>query len=135
VSRVSLLGETAHWDERHTAMSMNALTPGTTERQPAHTEGTDLSGYKIAAVDGDIGKVDKATDQTGTPGLVVDTDVDLRAQGTAACRCGREGRSRRREGLCRPDERIRSSDAPEYDPDTALDDDYRTRLGGYYGDT
>ena len=59
--------------ERQTTMSMHAFDPWTYRATSGYTEGTDLTGYKIAATDGDIGKVDEATDQPGTAGLVVDT--------------------------------------------------------------
>lgn len=40
-----------------------------------HLAGTDLSGWKVAATDGAIGKVDKHNDEVGDAYLVVDTGV------------------------------------------------------------
>jgi hypothetical protein len=59
--------------ERRAAMSMSAFDPWNYRDTAGYTEGTDLTGYKIAAVDGDIGKVDEATNEPGAAGLVVDT--------------------------------------------------------------
>lgn len=36
-------------------------------------EGADLTGYKVEAVDGSIGKVDKHSDEVDSSYLVVDT--------------------------------------------------------------
>jgi hypothetical protein len=40
-----------------------------------HTEGNNLTGYKVEATDGSIGKVDKHFDEVGSSYLVVDTGV------------------------------------------------------------
>lgn len=37
--------------------------------------GGDLTGYKVEAIDGDIGKVDKHSDEVGDAYAVVDTGV------------------------------------------------------------
>ena len=42
-------------------------------RDSTWTEGHDLVGYDVEATDGSIGKIDKATDDTSTAYLVVDT--------------------------------------------------------------
>jgi hypothetical protein len=41
-------------------------------REPAWAQ-AELTGFKVEARDGDIGKVDQATKETGTASLVVDT--------------------------------------------------------------
>ncbi|MCX5409230.1 PRC-barrel domain containing protein [Streptomyces sp. NBC_00335] len=40
-----------------------------------HLAGVDLTGYKVEATDGGIGKVDKHSDEVGDAYLVVDTGV------------------------------------------------------------
>ena len=40
-----------------------------------HTAGTDLTGFKVEATDGSIGKVDKHSDDVDSSYLVVDTGV------------------------------------------------------------
>ncbi|MER5876149.1 PRC-barrel domain-containing protein [Streptomyces sp. NPDC001910] len=40
-----------------------------------HTAGTDLTGFKVEATDGSIGKVDKHSDDVDSSYIVVDTGV------------------------------------------------------------
>ena len=98
------------------------------------TVGADLIGFSVEATDGGIGKIDEATDETGRSSIVVDTGpwifgkkvllpagvvdrVDLDAETVYVNRTKDEIKN-----------------APEFDHDTGLrDEDYRDRLGGYYG--
>ncbi|MEU8432886.1 PRC-barrel domain-containing protein [Streptomyces sp. NPDC029216] len=41
----------------------------------SRSQGIDLSGFKVEAVDGNIGKVDKHSDEAGSAWIVVDTGV------------------------------------------------------------
>ena len=92
----------------------------------------DLSGFKVEARDGDIGKVDEATYEAGGSFLVVDTgpwifgkkvmipagvvrDVDLDS-----------------EHVLVDLTKDQVKDAPEFDEDRYRDEDYRNDLGGYY---
>ena len=95
----------------------------------------DLTGYKITATDGDIGKVDQATYESGASGLVVDTGPWILGRKVLipAGVIERIDPDNEKVYVDRTKEQIK--DSPEYDPDAGLDDDYRTRLGGYYGDT
>ena len=115
-------------------MSMSAFDPWSYRDTAGYTEGTDLTGYKIAAVDGDIGKVDQATDQSGTAGLVVDTGPRIfgRKVLLPAGVVERVDHDDEKVYVDRTKDQIKA--APEYNPDTGVDDDYRTRLGGYYYD-
>jgi hypothetical protein len=58
--------------------------------QPAagYFAGIDLIGYQVAATDGDIGKVDAATYDSGSAGLGSRHRVDLGPAGVAARRDG-----------------------------------------------
>ncbi|MER7823013.1 MULTISPECIES: PRC-barrel domain-containing protein [unclassified Streptomyces] len=94
----------------------------------------DLSGYKVEAADGSIGKVDKHSDEAGSAYLVVDTgpwifgkEVLLPA-GTVT---GIDVEEKRIQvGLTK--EQVK--DAPEFIRDQHLEStDYRQLLGGYYG--
>jgi hypothetical protein len=97
----------------------------------------DLTGYKVEAVDGDIGKIDEASNDVGGSYVVVDTgswifgkkvllpagllrDVDPDAQTVFVNRTKDEIKN-----------------APEYDEDRYRDEgyreSYRNDLGGYYG--
>ncbi|WP_406502838.1 PRC-barrel domain containing protein [Streptomyces sp. NBC_01602] len=95
---------------------------------------TDLTGYKVEAADGHIGKVDEATDEVGAAHIVVNckpwligkhvvipagtiTRVDHEAENVYV-------------GLTKD----QVKEAPEYDPDTMRGDtNYREILGTYYG--
>jgi hypothetical protein len=94
----------------------------------------DLTGYKVEAQDGDIGKIDKASNQVGSSYIVVDTgpwifgrkvmipagvlrDVDHDSETVF---------------VDRTKEEIKNS--PEFDEDMYEDQAYRDRLGTYYGD-
>ena len=93
----------------------------------------DLTGYKVEAVDGSIGKIDEASNDVGASYIVVDTgpwifgkkvmlpagvvrDVDPDAETVF---------------VSRTKEQIKN--APEFDADRYRDDEYRNSLGGYYG--
>jgi hypothetical protein len=103
-----------------------------TYRETSWTQ-EDLTGFKVEAIDGKIGKVDEATNEVGSSYIVVDTgpwifgkkvmlpagviqDVDLDTETVFVNRTKDE-----------------IKDAPEYDPDRGRDDTYRTDLGAYYG--
>jgi len=94
---------------------------------------SDLSGFSVEAIDGSIGKVDEATNETTGSFIVVDTgpwifgkkvmlpagvirDVDLDAETIFVNRTKDEIKN-----------------APEFDEDKHLDDSYRSSLGTYYG--
>jgi hypothetical protein len=93
----------------------------------------DLSGFKVEARDGDIGKVDEATHEAGGSYIVVDTgpwifgkkvmipagvirDVDLDTESVFVDRTKDEIKN-----------------APEFDEKRYRDQSYRTELGDYYG--
>ena len=94
---------------------------------------TDITGFKVEAIDGDIGKVDKATNDVGGSFIVVDTgpwifgkkvllpagvvhNVDLDSEAVLV------GRTK---------DQIKN--APEFDEDNFDNDAYRSELGTYYG--
>ncbi|MEU6315969.1 PRC-barrel domain-containing protein [Streptomyces sp. NPDC047014] len=94
----------------------------------------DLSGYKVEATDGSIGKVDKHSDEAGSAYLVVDTgpwifgkEVLIPAGTVTEIDVEQE---RVHVGLTK--EQIKN--APEFTRDQHLQDiEYRQQLGGYYG--
>ena len=92
----------------------------------------DLAGFKVEALDGDIGKVDEATNEVGGSFVVVDTgpwifgkkvmipaglvrDIDPDAETIFVNRSKDE-----------------IKDAPEFDEERQRDPAYREELGGYY---
>jgi hypothetical protein len=92
----------------------------------------DLSGFKVEALDGNIGKVDEATYEAGGSFVVVDTgpwifgkkvmlpagvirDIDLDTETVFVNRA-----------------KDQIKNAPEFDEKRYRDQDYRRELGGYY---
>jgi hypothetical protein len=95
----------------------------------------DLAGYPVAAVDGDIGHVDEATNELlGSSYLVVDSGPWIfgRKVLLPAGVVERIDTVEPKVYVDRTKDQIKA--APEYDE---LDDDaqYRDRLGGYYAET
>ena len=93
----------------------------------------DLTGYKVEATDGEIGKIDKSTNEVGSACIVVDTgpwifgkkvlipagmvrDVDPDTQTVFV--------DRTKDAI---------KDSPEYDESKFEDPAYRDGLGSYYG--
>ncbi len=101
-----------------------------------HLAGTDLTGYKVEATDGSIGKVDKHSDEVGDAYLVVDTGVwifgkEVLLPASTVVSIDPEERTvfvDRTKGQIK--------DAPEFHRDKHLGDPgYRRELDTYYGPT
>ncbi|MFF3614774.1 PRC-barrel domain-containing protein [Streptomyces sp. NPDC002580] len=98
-----------------------------------HIAGTDLTGYKVEATDGSIGKVDKHSDDVSSAYLVVDTGVwifgkhVLLPAGTV-------------QRIDQVDQKIyvaltkdQIKDSPEFDKDKHIGDvGYHEQIGEYY---
>jgi hypothetical protein len=93
----------------------------------------DLTGFTVEALDGDIGKIDEATNEVGGSYIVVDTGPWIFGKKVLLP-----------AGVLRDadfdDEKVfvnRTKDqiknAPEFDPDRYKDEGYRNDVGGYYG--
>ena len=95
----------------------------------------DVTGYPIAAVDGDIGFVDEVTNELlGSSYLVVDTGPWIFGR-TVLLPAGvveRVDTVEHKVYVDRTKDQIKA--APEYDQ-TVDDAQYRERLGGYYAET
>ena len=94
---------------------------------------SDLTGYSIAAVDGDIGHVDEATYESGASYLVVDTGPWIfgRMVMLPAGVVERIDTAEKKLYVDRTKEQIKNS--PDYD-ELADNAEYRERLGSYYSD-
>lgn len=93
----------------------------------------DIVGYSIEATDGDIGKVDKANNETGSSYLVVATGPWIFGR-TVMLPAGVIQRIDHEEKVVhvnRSKEDIKA--APEYHEEHHEDEGYRSQLGGYYG--
>jgi len=96
-------------------------------------ETTDIAGFGVEATDGSIGKVDEATYEAGSSYLVVDTGKWIFGKKVMlpAGVISRVDRDDEKVYVNRTKDQIK--DAPEFDDDAYRDDDYRERVGGYYG--
>ena len=94
----------------------------------------DITGYDVHATDGDIGKVDEATSETGGSYLVVDTGFWIfgKKRMLPAGVVDRVDRDQRVVFVNRTKDEIK--DAPDWDPDRYTTDDvYRKTHTTYYG--
>ena len=92
----------------------------------------DITGYSIHATDGDIGKVDKANNETGNSYLIVATGPWIFGK-TVMLPAGvivSISHTDKVVHVGRSKDDIRN--APEYDKSTYESEPYRTELGGYY---
>jgi hypothetical protein len=99
-----------------------------------NVENVDLTGFKVEATDGSIGKVDEATYEAGGSYLVVDTGPWIlgRKVMLPAGVVERIDPDEMKVYVDRSKDEIKNS--PEFDPDRQRDDsEYHGRLGEYYG--
>jgi hypothetical protein len=104
-------------------------------REDVDLHGADLTGYKVEAADGSIGKVDEASHAVEGAYLVVDTGLWIFGKKVMipAGTVNHVDHDERKVYVDRTKEQIKA--APEYDPDQHADPAYRDKLGGYYGET
>ncbi|MBO4208687.1 PRC-barrel domain-containing protein [Micromonospora echinofusca] len=97
--------------------------------------GADLTGYKVEATDGGIGKVDSASHEVGSSFLVVDTGPWIFGKKVMipAGVVNHVDHDDRKVYVDRSKDQIKA--APEYDEQSHADPVYRDKLGGYYNDT
>lgn len=104
-------------------------------RNDVNVSGVDLTGYKVEAADGGIGKVDGASHEVNTQCLVVDTGPWILGKKVLipAGTVHHVDHGERKVFVDRTKEQIKS--APEFEPDMFPDPLYRDKVGGYYGDS
>lgn len=104
-------------------------------RDDVGVAGADLTGYKIEAIDGDIGKVDRASHETDSSYLVIDTGPWIFGKKVLlpAGVVNHVDHDDRKVYVDRTKDQIKA--APEYDETNHTDPAYRDKLGGYYGGT
>ena len=95
----------------------------------------DLTGFKVHAVDGDIGKIDAASRDVGAGYVVVDTGPWIfgRKVMLPAGMVERVDWDDMSVYVDRTKDQIK--DSPELGDDDLTDPSYRDRVGTYYGDT
>jgi hypothetical protein len=97
------------------------------------TAGRDLTGYRIEAVDGSIGKIDEATNGVGQSYVIVDTGPWILGKKVMlpAGVIQRVDDQEEKVWVDRTKDQIK--DAPEYDEALMSDSGYRDELASYYG--
>jgi hypothetical protein len=98
------------------------------------TDPTSLVGFSVEAIDGGIGKIDEATGTAGRSHLIVDTGPWIFGKKVMlpAGIIDRVDLDAETVYVNRTKDQIKS--APELDSDALRDDEeYRNRLGTYYG--
>jgi hypothetical protein len=93
----------------------------------------DLTGYKVEATDGDIGKVDEATTEQSGGFIVVDTGPWIFGKKVMLPAGVIQSVDHDDEKIFVNLTKDEIKSAPEFDPDTYRDEAYRTELGDYYG--
>ena len=96
------------------------------------TTASDLSGFDVEATDGEIGKVDKATNETSSSTLVVDTGFWIfgKKRMIPAGVVRRVDANEKRIYVNMTKDQIKN--APDYDPDRHSEKAYRRDVGDYY---
>jgi hypothetical protein len=104
-----------------------------TYREPTWTS-EDLTGYKVEAIDGGIGKIDDASYDVGAGYLVVDTGPWIFGKKVLlpAGVIQTVDHDEKRVFVNRMKDQIK--DAPEFDEKRYTDDSYRSSVGSYYGE-
>ena len=95
---------------------------------------TDITGFKVEAIDGEIGSIDQATYDVGSSYLVVDTGPWIFGKKVLlpAGVISRVDVDDERVFVNRTKDEIHN--APEFDEDRYHDEGYRTDVGHYYGE-
>jgi hypothetical protein len=94
----------------------------------------DVVGYGVEATDGSIGKVDDATYDVGSSYLVVDTGPWIFGKKVMLPAGVIVGLDHDEERIYVDRTKDQIKHAPEFDDSLIRDDEYRSRLGSYYGD-
>ena len=95
--------------------------------------GIDLTGYKVEALDGNIGKVDEATYEASGSFVVVDTGPWIFGKKVMLPAGVLRDVDPDTETVFVNRTKDQIKNAPEFDEKRYGDEDYRGRLGSYYG--
>ena len=95
----------------------------------------NVVGYGVEARDGSIGKVDDATYEVGSSYLVVDTGPWIFGKKVMLPAGVVRSVDHENETILVDRTKDEIKNAPEYDDSFIQDEEYRGKLGSYYGDT
>ena len=124
-------------DDRQTPgarTSESAVVDIWTFRTEPSLKAADLVGFSVEANDGGIGKIDEGTEEMGRSHLIIDTGPWIFGKKVMlpAGVVERVDLDTETVFVNRTKDEIKN--APEFVPETSREDeDYRNRLGGYYG--
>ena len=93
----------------------------------------NLTGFKVEALDDEIGKVDEATNEVGGSFIVVDTGPWIFGKKVLLPAGVIERVDLDTETIFVNRTKDEIKNAPEFDETRYRDQDYRDELGGYYG--
>jgi len=93
----------------------------------------DLTGFKVEATDGDIGKVDEATNEVGGSFIIVDTGPWIFGKKVMLPAGVIQDVDPDTETIFVKRTKDEIKNAPEFDENRYRDQGYRDELGGYYG--
>lgn len=93
----------------------------------------DIAGFRVEATDGHIGKIDEATYEAGSSYIVVDTGPWIFGKQVLlpAGVIRRIDHDEEKVFVDRTKDQIKN--APEFDEENYKTEDYRSKVGGYYG--
>jgi hypothetical protein len=96
--------------------------------------GTDITGFNVQAVDGEIGSVDEATYDIGASYIVVDTGPWIFGKKVLlpAGVVDMVDVTNQKLVVNRTKDEIQN--APEFDPEQYKEESYRNNIGTYYGE-
>jgi hypothetical protein len=92
----------------------------------------DLSDYRVEAVDGEIGKVDSATYESGSDSLIVDTGPLIFGRKVFLPVGTIERIDPESKTICVDRTKEEIKHAPEFDPSGYAEQEYRLALADYY---
>jgi hypothetical protein len=93
----------------------------------------DLTGFKVEATDGDIGKVDEATNEVGGSFIIVDTGPWIFGKKVMLPAGVIRDIDPDTETIFVQRTKDEIKNAPEFDEQRYRDQAYRDEVGGYYG--
>ena len=96
-------------------------------------QGLDVTGYKVEALDGSIGKVDEGTYEVGRSHVVVDTGPWIFGKKVMLPAGVIQRIDTADESVYVNRTKDQIKDAPEFDDSLKKDENYRRELGTYYG--
>ena len=94
--------------------------------------GADLDGFGVEAIDGSIGKIDRASADVGSSRIVVDTGPWIFGKKVMLPAGVIENVDHDGETIMVDRSKDEIKNSPEFDDSMVADEGYRTRLGSYY---